>query len=85
MLMGAHKKQRMASDLTSLELYHKDGDEFLRHIVRVTGDETWVSFLNVENKEPSKQCMHTHPPNKPKNFKQRLSARNLVSDIKGGP
>jgi hypothetical protein len=23
-----------------LERYHKDGDEFLNHIVRVTGDET---------------------------------------------
>jgi hypothetical protein len=30
-----------------LERYHKDGDEFLNHIVRVTGDDTWVSFVNV--------------------------------------
>jgi hypothetical protein len=34
-----------------LELYHKDGDEFFNHIIRVTGDETWVLFVNVENKE----------------------------------
>jgi spore coat polysaccharide biosynthesis protein SpsF (cytidylyltransferase family) len=34
-----------------LEQYHKDGDEFLRHIVRVTGDEPWVSFVNVETKK----------------------------------
>jgi hypothetical protein len=34
-----------------LERCHKDGDEFLNHIVRVTGDETWVSFVNVETKE----------------------------------
>jgi hypothetical protein len=38
-----------------LEQYHKDGDGFLNHIV--TGDETWVSFLNVETEE-SEQWMH---------------------------
>jgi hypothetical protein len=43
---------------------HKDGDEFLNHMVRVKGEETWVSFFNVETKEQSKQRMHTHPLNK---------------------
>jgi hypothetical protein len=33
------------------EQYHKDGDEFLNHIVPVTSDETWVLFVNVETKE----------------------------------
>jgi hypothetical protein len=33
-----------------LKRYHKDGDEFLSRVVRVTGDETWVSFVNVEIK-----------------------------------
>jgi hypothetical protein len=56
----------MASALTFLERCHKDGDEFLNHTVRVTGDGTWVSFVNVENKEQSKQWMHTRSPNKPK-------------------
>jgi hypothetical protein len=41
--------QRIALALTFLEQYHKD-DEFLNHIVRVTGDETWVSFVHVEIK-----------------------------------
>jgi hypothetical protein len=50
----------MASALTFFERYHKDGDKFLDHIVGVTGDETWVSFVNVETKEQSKQSMHTH-------------------------
>jgi hypothetical protein len=63
----------MASALTSLEQYHKDGSEFLNHIVRVTGDETWVSFVNVETKEQSKQWMHPHSSNKPKKFKQTMS------------
>jgi hypothetical protein len=41
-LMGAQRTQRVASALTFLERYQKDGDEFLNHIVQVTGDETWV-------------------------------------------
>jgi hypothetical protein len=44
----------MASASTSTEQYHKDGDKFLNHIVRVTGDETWVSFVNVETKKQTK-------------------------------
>jgi hypothetical protein len=64
MVTGAHETQRMASALTFLERYHKDGDKFLNHIVRVTGDETWVSFVNLETKEQSKQWMHTHSSKK---------------------
>jgi hypothetical protein len=59
---GAHKTKKMASAFTFLERYHKNGYEFLSHIVRVTGDETWVSCVNVETKEQSKQWMHTHSP-----------------------
>jgi hypothetical protein len=61
--------------------YHKDGDELLIHIVRVTGDETWVSFVNVETKEQSKQWMHTHLPDKPKTFKQMLSASKVMATV----
>jgi hypothetical protein len=73
MLKVAHKMQRMTSVLTYLEWYHKDGDEFLKHIVRVICGETWLSFVNDETKEQSKQLMHRHSPNKPKKFKQTLS------------
>jgi hypothetical protein len=66
MLTDVPKTQKMASVLTFLELYHKDGDECLSHITQVTGDEMWVSFLSVQTKEQSKQGMHTHSPNKPK-------------------
>jgi hypothetical protein len=38
-----------------LERYHKDADEFLNHIKRVTSDETWVPFVNIETKKQSKQ------------------------------
>jgi hypothetical protein len=51
-----------------LEEYHKDGDEFLSNIV--TGDKTWVPFLNFETKKQSKQWIHTHSLKKPKWFKQ---------------
>jgi hypothetical protein len=54
----------MALALTILEQYHKDGDEFFNHVI--TGDESWVSFVNVETKEQSKQWMHTLSPDKPK-------------------
>jgi hypothetical protein len=47
MITGAHKTQRMVSALAFLERHHKDGDEFLNHIVRVTGDESRVAFVNV--------------------------------------
>jgi hypothetical protein len=58
-----------------LERYHKDGDEFLNHIVRVTDDETWLSFVNAETNEQSMQWMNiVYSPNKQKNFKQTLSA-----------
>jgi hypothetical protein len=60
---------------------HKNGDEFLNHIVRVTSDENWVSFVNVETKEQSKQWMYTHPPNKPKSFKQTLSVKKLMLTV----
>jgi hypothetical protein len=51
MLTGVHETQRMGLALLLLEQYQKDSDEFLSHIV--TGDETWVSFVNVETKEHS--------------------------------
>jgi hypothetical protein len=64
------KKARNGLGFDFLEPYHKYGDEFLNHIVRITGDETQVAFVNVDIKERSKQWMHTNSPNKPKTFKQ---------------
>jgi hypothetical protein len=37
--------------------------------------ETWVSFVNVETKEQSKEWMHSHSPNKPKTFKQTCACQ----------
>jgi hypothetical protein len=44
----------MASALNFLERYHTNGDEFLNYILRVTGGETWASFVNVETKRAAK-------------------------------
>jgi hypothetical protein len=42
MLTGVQNSQRMASAFADiLEQYHKDGNEFLSHIIHVTGEETW--------------------------------------------
>jgi hypothetical protein len=68
---NAHEYTQNAENGFGLD---KDGNEFLNHIVRETDDETWVSFVNAETKGQSKQWMHTHSPNKPKKFKQTLSA-----------
>jgi hypothetical protein len=40
-----------------LEQYHKDGNEFLYHIIK--GNEIWLSFVNVETNQQSKQWTHT--------------------------
>jgi hypothetical protein len=47
----------------------------------MTGDETWVSFVNVVTKEQSKQWTHTHSPNNLKKFKQTLSAKNRMATV----
>jgi hypothetical protein len=78
---GCTQMQGMASALAFLERCHKDGNEFLSHIIQVTGDETRVSFVNVEIKEQSKQWMHTHSPNKLKEFKLTLSARKMMATV----
>jgi hypothetical protein len=63
-----------------LERCNKDGHEFLSHIVLVIGDETWVSFVNVETKEQSKERIYTHSPYRLKKLKQ-TSVRKLMAAI----
>jgi hypothetical protein len=55
-----------------LERYDKYGNEFLSHIVQVTGDEILVSFVIIETKEQSKQWLHTYSSKKPNKFKYIL-------------
>jgi hypothetical protein len=47
--MGSENSYRWAFEF--LERYCKDGKEILNQIVLVTGDETWISFVNAEVKE----------------------------------
>jgi hypothetical protein len=65
-------KYRECFGFDILERYHKEGYEFLNHIVPATGDETWASSVNVETKEQSKQWINTQSPEKPKSFNKRL-------------
>jgi hypothetical protein len=48
----------------------------------VTGDETWVLFVNVETKEKSKQWMHTFTKQAEKSLNKRcLPARKLTATV----
>jgi hypothetical protein len=40
MLTDEHDHKLMGAALSFLEHYHREGDEFLDHII--TGDETWI-------------------------------------------
>jgi hypothetical protein len=80
-VQGCAKTQRRAWALTFLGRYHKDGDEFLNHIV--IGDETWVSFVNVETKgSQSSGCTHIHQTTR-KSLNKRLSARSWCQLFSG--
>jgi hypothetical protein len=73
--MGSENVHRCAQNVESgFSFDYKDSDEFFNHIMQVTGDYTWVSFVDVETKEQSKQRMHTHSPNKPKCLNTRQKA-----------
>jgi hypothetical protein len=50
-----HKIAENGFGFDFLERYRQDGVELLiNHIVLVTGDETWVLFVNVETRDKSK-------------------------------
>ena len=49
MLPEMHKNQRMATALSFLETYDKEGDSLLDQIV--TEDETWARYINCETKK----------------------------------
>ena len=65
-LTDLHKTQRMGSALTFLQRYLEEGDEFLDRIV--TGDKTWVRFVNAETKEQSNSGCTRILPTTPRNL-----------------
>jgi hypothetical protein len=61
---------------------YKDDDEFLGRIVRVTGDETRVLFVNVETKSSqSSGCTHIHQTSRKSLNELRLPARKLMATV----
>jgi hypothetical protein len=66
MLVGVHKMRRMVS------AFYTADDEFLNYTVEAAGDGTWVSSVNVETKEHSKQWMHTDSPYKMEHVVQKI-------------
>lgn len=62
LLTDKHKMKRMGSALDSLTQYEEGGDIFVDHIV--TGDETRVSYVNVEQNRQSMGWNHTSSPQK---------------------
>jgi hypothetical protein len=69
----------MGAALKFLERYHRDGDNFLDHIV--TGHETWVSQFTPESKRQSLEWHHPRSPSKPRMFKQTLSTRKIMATV----
>jgi hypothetical protein len=58
--------QRLAS------AFYTADDEFLNHTIEAADNGTWVSSVNVETKEISKQWMHMYSLCKMKELKQML-------------
>jgi hypothetical protein len=71
----------MGAALEFLERYHREGDEFLDHIV--TGDEIWVSHFTSESKRQSLEWHHPRSPSKPRKFKHTLSTRKIMATLFG--
>lgn len=78
-LTEIHKSKRMGSALDFLSRYDAEGEEFLNRIV--TGDETWVAYVNAETKQQSMTWGHTASPNKPKKARQTFSARKVMATV----
>lgn len=78
LLTDEHKIKRMSSAIDFLSRYDAEGEEFLNRIV--TGDETWVAYVNVETKQQSMQWGHTGSP-KPKKTRQSFSTRKIMVTV----
>lgn len=56
--------------------YNTEGEEFLNRIV--TGDKTWVVYVNVETKQQSMLWSHIGFPNRLRKACQTLSVRKIM-------
>jgi [histone H3]-lysine36 N-dimethyltransferase SETMAR len=78
-LSETHKTQRMTAALDFLTRYDQGGESFMNRIV--TGDETWIKYVNPETKEQSKVWGHTASPHKPTKARQGFSGRKLMATV----
>jgi len=78
MLTDEHKQKRLAAAHQFLQHHQIEGDQSLDHIV--TGDETWISYTNMESKRQSMQWRHSSS-SKAKKFKQASSVRKIMVTI----
>ncbi|GBO24674.1 Histone-lysine N-methyltransferase SETMAR, partial [Araneus ventricosus] len=79
MLTEIHKTSRMVAALKFLSRYHTGGEDFLNRIV--TGDETWVAYVNADTKQQSMAWGHTGSPTRLRKARQTLSARKLMVTV----
>jgi hypothetical protein len=79
---GCTQNTQNGFDFDFLEWYHKNGYEFLNHIVGVTGDEPWVPFVKVETKEQSSsRCTHICQTSQNSLNRHYLPARKLMATV----
>jgi hypothetical protein len=71
--MGVQKQNGFNFDLFSAVPKMVLNFSVMYHVLQVTGDDTWILFVNDEAKEQLMQCVHTHSPIKLKTFRQALS------------
>ncbi|XP_066900709.1 histone-lysine N-methyltransferase SETMAR-like [Halyomorpha halys] len=78
-LTKSHRKQRLDTALTLLQEYSTNGNAVLDRIV--TGDETWVKYVNCESKKQPMEWAHTRSFKKPRKCLQTLSARKVMATV----
>lgn len=77
MLSEVYNKRQMPTALNFLEGYSKDGDKILDHIVM--GDEVWILYVTSKTKCQSLEWHHLQSLPGPKNPKQMLYARKMMT------
>lgn len=64
-----HKTKKMGSALGFLSQYEEEGDGFTKI---VTGTETWVFYVNIEQQSQSMEWCHTSSPQRPVKCRKTL-------------
>jgi len=77
--MDEPKKQcRTSAQHSFIGMFNTEGEKFLDCIVN--GDETWISYSNIEMKKHSTVWKHSGSP-KPKKFTQTFHGRKLKATL----